>query len=203
MENEAEPRIVRVPSDDEMKAAFDAYALALGRVAHSWNYLHEQLSHLFCDVTLMDAATGHAIWHSSVVDRSQQAMLKAAIQSVAEDRWKATLPTARDDLLWMIERVSNLADARNNAVHAPAAFEIDYERYEMAASRSSGNQRAKNLAGKKLIEEFAWIEWRAEELSRFAQRASTALRFPSRYAWPAKPVLPARGQKRLPKDYNP
>ena len=40
-------KIIKWPTDDEMKVAFEAYALALGKVAFSWNYLHEKLGQLF------------------------------------------------------------------------------------------------------------------------------------------------------------
>ncbi len=32
-----EPKIVRWPTDEERTAAFEAYALAVGKVAHAWN----------------------------------------------------------------------------------------------------------------------------------------------------------------------
>ena len=39
MAREGEPRIVRMPTDEEMKAIFETYAMAVGKVAYSWNFL--------------------------------------------------------------------------------------------------------------------------------------------------------------------
>ena len=196
MVGEPIPRVVTLPTDEEFHAAFVIYAAAVGKVAHSWNFLHERLGGLFADVTGMDRNIALAIWYSTESDRSQDNMLKAAIAASPDDRWLPRLPNAKAELLWMIERVINLAEARNNAIHAPCSFVIDSGSHQMAASIFSGHKRAKNLLGKKLLEEFEWCERRAEALSRFADRASTALRF-ERYPWPERPALPTRGQKKV------
>ena len=58
-------------TDDLVKAKMEPYVMALGKVAHAWNYLQEALGQLFCAVTgLENDNTGQAIWHSVANDPS-------------------------------------------------------------------------------------------------------------------------------------
>ena|SRR5258708_375181 len=75
---------------------FEPYVLALGKVAHAWNYLQEALALLFCTITGMDESIALAIWHSTTNDRTQREMLRAAIGASIDDRW-SRLPS--DDVL--------------------------------------------------------------------------------------------------------
>jgi hypothetical protein len=67
--------IVKWPSDEEWVTAFETYTLALGKVAHAWNYLHEKLARLFCVVVAADPAICLGIWYSTTNERAQRDML--------------------------------------------------------------------------------------------------------------------------------
>jgi hypothetical protein len=186
MTGEAQPRIVKWPSDDEVKTHFEAYALAVGRVAHAWNYLQEALGQLFVLVVDGNRSATLAVWYSTDSDRTQRNMLRAAlVASGGDNRW-AKLPSARRDLLWLIDRANALADQRNNAIHTPASLSTDADGSMMTASHNaffSGHPRARRLWGKKLITEFEYCEKYAEALYDFARKAETALGF-EQCPWP-------------------
>jgi hypothetical protein len=170
--------------------AVDDYAVAVGRVAHEWNYLHERLGALFVAVTGMERNLALSIWYSVKSDRAQRDMLKAAIDATNSQRSEKR-PEAPVDLKWLLDRANELAEARNDAVHAPCSLYIGGSGSEMRASFFDGNPRAKNLMGKELLVEFAWCERFAENLSRFAQMLGTAIALPDRFPWPERPkILP-------------
>jgi hypothetical protein len=190
-----DPNIVRWSTFEETKKAFDAYVAAVGKVAHAWNYLHERLGVLFVAVTGMERNLALSIWYSVRSDLAQREMLKAAVN--------AKLPKAPDDLKWLLDRAQEVANARNDAVHAPCSLYINGSGSEMGASFFDGNPRAKNLVGKELLVEFAWCEGYAETLSRFAEMLANAVAFPDRFAWPERPKILPRddfsGEGRRPK----
>lgn len=188
------------PSDEEMKIAFETYAVAVGKVAHAWNFLHERLGRLFVIVTGADRAIALAIWYSTESDRTKQKMLKDAVTASADERWMPQLPKAKTDLLWLADRVISLTENRNNAIHAPCELIMDWSKvapdrygplFGMAASYHSGHDRAQKLRGKEILVEFDWCERWAEELSRFTERAESAL-ISDTYPWPDKPAKPDR-----------
>ena len=119
------PNIITMPSDDEMKVAFETYALALGKVAFAWNFLHERLGRLFQTVMEAHGEMAKAVWYSTDNDRAKQYMFKAAVAASRPDRWGSQTQKAGEDLTWLIDRVIELGEARNNAVHAPALIMID------------------------------------------------------------------------------
>ena len=70
-----EPIVIRitVASEEEANAAFERYALSLGKVAHSWNLVHERLAEVFVIVVgATDASISLSIWHSTENDRTQR-----------------------------------------------------------------------------------------------------------------------------------
>jgi hypothetical protein len=81
-------------------------------------------------------------------------MLKAAVCATNSER-STKLPKAPDDLKWLLDRAEEVADARNNAVHAPCSLFLGGSVSEMGASYFDGNPRAKRLMGKELLVEFA------------------------------------------------
>jgi len=140
-----------------------------------------------------------AIWYSTKSDRAQRDMLRAAFTGATPRRWKE-LPKALDDLKWLVDRVDEVAEERNNAIHAPCSLYIrgsENGGSEMGAAFFNGNPRARNLKGKRLLAEFDWCERYAEALSRFTQELETAIAFPDRYPWPERPSRPARRAKIL------
>lgn len=197
MTEDGSAKFVTWPSDEEIKVAFEAYTTALGKVAFAWNFLHERLGRVFVAVTGMDRDIALAIWYSTDSDRTKQLMLRAAVLASKPDRWLPRLPKARDDLVWLADRIISLGDARNNAVHAPCTLIIDSDITQMAASYFSGHDRAKKLRGKDILVEFDWFEAWSEDLSRFCEAADAALNF-ERDPWPDRPEQPGRrGRKDL------
>jgi hypothetical protein len=71
MAQEQQPVIVRPPTEEQVRAAFEAYTLAVGKVAHAWNYLQEKLGQLFAVITGADRAIALAVWYSTDNDRAQ------------------------------------------------------------------------------------------------------------------------------------
>lgn len=186
-----------MPSPEEITAAFEAYALAVGKVAHAWNYLQETLAHLFVHVLgVADRQVALAVSYSTDSDRAQQRMLRDAV-NVAMARWP-TRTKAKDDLIWLLKEVTALADHRNNAVHAPGALYIGGGTDgapEIGPSMFPGHPRAKRLMGKRLIEEFEWYETWAETLIEFGRSVEGALAV-EQNPWPNRPRRPVRGPKK-------
>jgi len=180
------------PTDKQVRAEFEAYTCAVGKVAHAWNYLHEKLGALFAlVVNAQDRNVIAAVWYSTFSDRSQRLMLEAGIKALAEYRWQSVPAHAKADLLWLIEKANMLGNKRDDAIHAPAILSTDVRGTEMAVSSFSGHRRAQNLRGKRLLIEFNWLERYAEQLSRFTVAATNALAYAD-YTWPDKPQPPER-----------
>jgi hypothetical protein len=193
MAEEKPARIVRVPTDEEAKAAFEAYTLAVGKVAFAWNFLHERLGRLFVAIAGADRNIALGAWYSTKSDRAQRGMLEGAINGSPDNRWPSG---AKADLLSVMRRANELGNRRNDAVHAPCLLATDVEGTEMTAAFFSGHPLANNLRGKNLLIEFDWLERAIEDLSRFTEQAETALNFAERYSWPEIPRLPDRRPKR-------
>jgi hypothetical protein len=105
-------------------------------------------------------------------------------------------PKAFNDLNWLLERAEELAEHRNNAVHAPCSPYLNADgSTEVKAAYLSAHQRhprAARLMGKDLLVEFAWCAWYASTLSRFTQILRMAIGAPGRYEWPERPKIPRR-----------
>jgi hypothetical protein len=180
----------RVSFEDTIEP-FDAYVAAVGRVAYAWNTLHERLGSLFATVTGLERKVALAKWYSIRSDRVQRAMLRTEVDATNPERSK-TRPEAPDDLTWLLDRADELAEDRNNAVHAPCSLYICGSRSEMGAAFFDGNPLARKLEGKELVVEFAWCEGYAETLSRFTEMMGPALAFPDRFPWPERPKIRPR-----------
>ena len=72
-------RTIRFPTEEEVTAAFERYTTAVGKVAHSWNYLHEKLGQLFVVVLGAERALAMSAWYSIDSDRLQRKILMAII----------------------------------------------------------------------------------------------------------------------------
>jgi len=172
-----------------------SYFLALGRVAHSWNQLHEELAKLFCVTAALEESTGIALWHALRSDRSQRDLLNAALDAAGRDaRWSTRFPAATDDIRWLLKQVNALAERRNDAVHAPCSVITGELKQEIAAISHSGNPRARNLRDKDIPAEFAWYEQTADVLRQHARELQAALAS-ARDPWPERPPLPTLGQR--------
>jgi hypothetical protein len=108
MTDQSSARVVKWPTDEEVKAEFDAYTNAVGKVVHAWNYLHERLGRLFVRlVNAPDRNVTAAVWYSTYSDRVQRDMLQAAIIASNEIVWTRLPIHAKDDLLWLMKHATN------------------------------------------------------------------------------------------------
>ena len=127
-------------------------------------------------------------------------MLRAVIKTPQEkfDR----CPKLADDVTWLLDEADKLEDARNDAIHSPlASFAADniWAQHQGIAGRivpsvAFGNRRAMKLARKDLLTEFRWCRDASLVLRDFAGEIYQAVA--ARAAWPDKPSLPNRGQKK-------
>jgi hypothetical protein len=179
-------------AEDIINSRFAEYALALGKVAHSWNFLQETLCSLFAVVVGNDQKIAFAVWYSSTSDRGQREMLKAAANSATLSR-----PQAKEDIVWLVDKTNNYSERRNDAIHAPCAMGISSNKFEIVPAFFNGHPRAKSLLGKDILKEFAWYESLADKLAQCARQLETALNAPSA-AWPNRPSLPSLGAKSAP-----
>lgn len=175
--------------------ALDEYATAVGRVVYEWNHLHEELGKLFVVVRNEDKDRLLIKWWSCKTDTGQRKMLKDAVTNAPKLRWKG-LPKAPADLNWLLERVNELAEDRNDAVHAPVSpyFKQDGSTEVMAAYLNAHprHPRAESLMGKVLLVEFAWCAGYAAALIGFTRRLRLAIAFPRLQEWPERPDIPKR-----------
>jgi hypothetical protein len=177
-------------SRDAVDAKMEPYVMALGKVAHAWNYLQEALGQLFCAVTgLEEMNIGTAIWHSTTNDRAQREMLRAAVNATSHKRLTADLPKAKEDLIWLLNQADKVAEQRNNAIHAPMSVSISGREIELTPAFYYGNPRAHKLMGRDILTEFAWYEHCADTLTLFAREARQAIGRASA-PWPGRPQLP-------------
>jgi hypothetical protein len=187
--------ILSPPTPEEERLQFDAYCLALGKVAHAWNYLFESLGRMFVAVAGGNPHVANAIWYAPDSDRTKVDMLRDAISTPGQTPfWLPEFPSAKDDVLWLVERVRSLTDLRNSVIHAPCVLRTDGGGTAMSAS-FNGHGRAKKLWGKEILVEFDWCERYTEELSRFCRAMERALNERER-AWPDRPGKPDRMRKR-------
>jgi len=103
-------RILASPGPAIRTSAFEPYVAAVGRLNYAWNNLHETLSKLFVAIaspTLPNIIL--SVWHSTRSDRGQRDMLLAALVASPEDRWSPRLPGPRNALIWLVQRVDELA----------------------------------------------------------------------------------------------
>jgi hypothetical protein len=201
--------MAKLPSNEEIEAAVTAlepYQLALGKVAHAWNHMQENLGMLFCGLSGLDDTMGLGIWHALKSDRSQRDLLEAAIlaASLGED-FNSDFPTAKEDIEWLLKKVNALADGRNSAIHAPI-FSLTSGEAEIRPLTIYRNPNAAKLLGKDILAEFEWYEAYFVAIRKYAAAICLALasRHPATLTslgpWPDRPLLPTVQRKRSHQD---
>lgn len=137
-------------SEPEYDIAFRPYAIEIGFFVNAWNDLQQALRDMFC--TLVHVRAAAAIWNAVPHDRSQRAMIRAA----AEATIKPENPLL-EEIIWLLKRVDEFGQQRDNVVHSPMAFILGTEKSEFMPNWLTGHERAtklhKGLAGEKLISE--------------------------------------------------
>jgi hypothetical protein len=190
-------------SDTHSRAAYETYAIAVGGVVYSWNFLQEMFGFLFSEVLGLLPNTAFAIWYSTSNDRAQRDMLRAVVLHKAPH---PRFPKARDDLLWLIDRANTLADNRNDAIHTRCdPYTDETGRADVTALTDAylyGHPRSKKLAEREILQEFDWCQRSADVLTDFARQMAIVLAeyrrdARRRYAWPDRPSLPDRRPKKI------
>jgi hypothetical protein len=191
--------VAKLPNDEEVDAAtaaFAPYFTALGKVAHAWNHLQEEVGRLFCLVAGIDDHMGLAVWHSSKSDRAQRDMLEAALLTAALDEdWAEKHPKAKQAIQWLLGRANGVGGQRDVAVHAPCSIGVDGGAFEIVPLAFHGNRLAKTLVGKRILDEFRWYEKSADVLKEYARAIHVALADEG-FPWPDKPHMPTAPRHR-------
>ncbi len=179
------------------------YRAQVGLVASGWNMLQESLGKLFAAVlSSVPPDVSLAIWYSEPNDRAQRRLLRAAVNAGALSHTKQAqkLPSsARDDLLWLLEKADNLGAHRDQALHAPVTFDLGAEKGAIIAAYFQGNPLAAQLRGKDLIQEICLSARRANMFTLYAMKIYGALTEQG-IPWPDKPPPLSRGTPRQPKE---
>jgi len=135
--------MARLPTLNEisaLEATLEPYFTALGKVAHEWNHLHEELGKVFCAVTALDLSVGMAIWHSLKSDRSQRDILEGVVQGKEFDEdWMEAHPGAISGVLYLTKETNKIADRRNIAIHAPCHALPELDDFEIKPITFFGN----------------------------------------------------------------
>jgi len=175
---------------------FEPYAIALGKLSHAWNHLHEALGQLFwATLGVQNGAIPLAVWYSSTSDHAQREMLRAAIAAASGQPRFAKFPSAREDVSWLLKEVDKIRGIRNDAIHAPIGIQRESEGFSVVPWSHMGNPRAKALLSKDLVKEYEWSSRKAGTLSGFAYLMSSSLWFPTTHGWPKRPKLPTLNDK--------
>lgn len=190
-DSEETPQKIFGQLDSLFEKSLQPYVVAVGMVCYEWNRLLESLGTLFSDVTGAGQRIGMAVWYSQRSDRSQIAMLRAAIAAKGDEDWPKKLPRSRSDLEWLILEAEKLANERNLAVHAPLAAIIESGRIEIIPHFFFGNPLAEKLLGTQLLPELTWCSAWARELRTFTDAARSSILW-ERATWPTRPAKPQR-----------
>jgi hypothetical protein len=174
----------------------DEHALAIGRIAISWNEFQESLAELFARL-FGKRRWRHALaaWQALSNDRAQRDMLRA----VAEARF-GTDSRASQEVGWLVDQAhQHLSDGRNTGIHMPLMVLRDLnDIVSILPLALFGNRRAKKMLGKDLLNEYTAYEEDIRDMSTF----SIALQFrisAGRGAWPQRPQLRQRERSKTPK----
>ncbi|MFN3350805.1 hypothetical protein [Pseudorhodoplanes sp.] len=194
--------------NEKSQKALEAYHLALGKVAHAWNHMQENLGVLFCEISGLADMMGMGIWHALKSDRTQRDLLEAALKTRASDEgFGQTFPKAKVDIEWLLKKVNALADSRNSAVHAPIfALPSEDGGSEILPFTLLQNPNAEKLSEKDILAEFEWYEGYFTALRKFAASMAVALAH-ERLGfvlgpWPERPLLPTVRQRSGHQDRN-
>jgi hypothetical protein len=179
--------------------AFQPYVAAIGQAAVTWNGLHEALRGLFTTIGNNDFPASSAMWYSLRSDRSQRQLIKALAQSAREHGEMGDAIFSRIE--WLMKQADILADARDNAIHAPLV--LSPMLHDLGAPLRvrldvrGGHPRAKQLFNKDLLSEYRWCRDMGRTLTDFCMRLDMAICYPSD-PLPEISSLPKRGQTKAP-----
>ena len=182
-------------------SSFRPYVMAIGQAAVAWNGLQESLRSLFW--TAMGGGwvgIYSTVWYAITNDSAQRDMLRAVARFAGDTAELSE--RAVSDIEWLLNEIRKVADARNDAIHAPLISWGQAGKEVVSADATHGHPRAKKLVDKHLLTEFRWCRDSAVLLSEYALNLDMAITHPGHptigrgWPWPQRPKLPNRGQKK-------
>lgn len=191
-----------MPRTDFESELMKPVALEAGLVAIEWNDMCESFGLLFSTILYPKEPKSDialAIWHSAKSDSLQREILENAARA-ALPQFNA-FPKFYEDICFLRTKGTSLATHRNNVIHAPLTFEQDVNGrpINVVADTFSGNEKAKKLDGKDLIEAFRVFVKYAEGLKLFARNIRASITHGiSVHSWPARPSLPSLAESDIP-----
>jgi hypothetical protein len=157
-------------SHPELWTNVEQHAAGLGWAVIAWCQLCEELGLLFAEVS-GNGTVALAAWHQVQSDRTQRAMLRAAVESSLDEK-----PNVRKYLLWALGQIQSMEDGRNNAVHAPVELVLDTAGISFVPMDATGNPRSEKLKDKDLAVEFRRYQRNADVLCSFIRTLRTLAR---------------------------
>jgi hypothetical protein len=203
--------MAKLPSDEEINVyavTLDTYCTALGKVAHAWNHMQEELGKLFCLLCDMNLSLGMTIWHSLRSDLAQRQMLRAVVEfRGSDDGWVELHPEAKETIVALVNGINEFSNKRNAAIHAPCRPVLGGDDLEIIAVSFFGNPNAQKLDeqvlnGHDILVQFDWFERTAEAYRDHIMDVEAALTEP-RLPWPGKRRMPHLGEKNNPQGHRP
>jgi hypothetical protein len=214
-------KLLRLPHTHRFtEQPFGRYAIIIGQANLAWNDLHIKLISVFqlvCSLSFPGSKENnylhlksHYIWNSSQSDRASRAMLKAALGGMSPDE-KTRYPKLIEDVEWLLTETAKLEDMRNNIIHTPLLLITKSDLFSELNNKvfpNSLSARGGKLAGKDVLKEYRWCRDSASVLRDYAEAIQLTLYFHSvgrlpLDAWPHRPPLPNRGQKKSRPDRPP
>ena len=184
----------KLPTDDVIDSAnklFESHAADVGRVALSWNTLHDALGELFAEVISPDGrSVALAAWQAVQSDRSKRKMLDGVSVAALGSDAKFT-----QEVKWANGQLNALEDNRNDAVHSPYSVLIEDGALKVVPYVFAGSVRARKLQGKNLELELRSYSTNMDRLRDFARGLlGKSLSPASDPSWPERPKLPRLAQ---------
>lgn len=175
---------------DFKSETFQPYAQALGEAAMAWNDFHMVLSYLFGVATrIPNKMAPDVMWNSLKSDRAQREMLEALVGlNVISYNIQRKL---RAEIKWVLEQATKLENLRNNLLHSPVLideFEVVFAWHHL------GHKRAKQFAGKDVLQEARYFYDTVIVLREYTEKLSDILSQAPGVSLPGRPSLPNRGR---------
>lgn len=169
--------------------------LALYKADEAWNHMRANLGLLFCRISGLDDRIGVGIWRSLKSDRIQDLLLEAAVTAASADgKFASECPKAKEDIIWLIERLNSLAGDRYRAIKAETV-RLASGGNDIRPPLVRENQNRTEMRGEVVVSESDRYGASVSAIRDFAAAISTALacrhfnEFGFFGPWPDRPLL--------------
>lgn len=187
------------------------YATQIGLLVYAWNKMQSSLMMLlerllfrnnerdsgYSDLFTSDLTS--AYWHSLKNDSAQRDIVRSVTRVSLSNE-----PFVRDEILWALGEIDNLARARNDAIHvAVDVYGALFGGEFIAVNNYLGPPRANRLKGKRLDELFRQTALHALSLDNFINCFAVFIEpLDQRRPWPERPCRPSVLQDHLQPEGN-